>query len=87
LLKKKPNKKSMPKRQLVGTIVSDKMQKTVVVNVERVKEHPKYRKRYRISKNYKAHVESGEYKTGEKVLIEECAPKSRDKKWRVIKKV
>jgi len=77
----------MAKCQLIGTIISDKMQKTVVVNVERVKKHPKYQKRYRISKNYKAHVESGEYKTGEKVLIEECAPKSRDKKWRVVSKL
>ncbi len=77
----------MPKRQLVGTIISDKMQKTVVVNVERVKEHAKYRKRYRISKNYKAHVDSEEYKEGDKVLIEECKPISKDKKWRVISKL
>lgn len=77
----------MPKRQLIGKIISDKMQKTVVVNVEHVKEHPKYRKRYRISKNYKAHVEEGEYKTGDKVIIEECRPISKDKRWKVIKKI
>ena len=77
----------MPKRQLTGKIVSDKMQKTVVVNVERIKEHPKYKKRYRMSKNYKAHVESEEYKIGDKVTIEECSPISKDKRWRVIKKI
>ena len=77
----------MPKRQLTGKIISDKMQKTVVVNVERIKEHAKYKKRYRISKKYKAHAESGEYKIGDKVIIEECRPISKDKKWRVIKKI
>ena len=77
----------MPKRQLTGTIVSDKMQKTIVVKVERIKEHPKYLRRYRISKKYQAHVEQGEYKIGERVIIEECRPISKDKRWRVIKKV
>jgi len=77
----------MPKRQLTGTIVSDKMQKTIVVNVERIKEHPKYLKRYRISKKYQAHVEQGEYKIGERVIIEECRPISKNKRWRVIKKL
>ncbi len=77
----------MPKRQLTGTIVSDKMQKTIVVKVERIKEHPKYLRRYRISKKYQAHVEQGEYKIGERVIIEECRPISKNKRWRVIKKV
>ncbi len=77
----------MPKKQLTGTIVSDKMQKTVIVKVERIKEHPKYKRRYKIHKKYKAHVESGEYKTGDKVIIEECRPMSKEKKWRVIKKI
>ena len=77
----------MPKKQLTGTIISDKMQKTVVVKTERVKEHAKYKRRFRIHKNYKAHVESGEYKIGEKVVIEECQPLSKDKKWKVIKKI
>jgi len=76
----------MSKKQLTGTIISDKMQKTVVVEVERVKEHPKYKRRFKVHKNYKAHVESGEYKTGEKVVIEECLPVSKDKKWKVVKK-
>ncbi|MDP3995634.1 MAG: 30S ribosomal protein S17 [bacterium] len=77
----------MPKKQLTGTIISDKMQKTVVVKTERVKEHAKYKRRFRVHKNYKAHVESGEYKIGEKVVIEECQPLSKDKKWKVIKKI
>jgi len=77
----------MPKHQLTGTIVSNKMQKTVIVKVERLKEHPKYKRRYRLHKKYKAHDEKGEYKVGDKVIIEECRPISKEKKWRVIKKV
>ncbi|MBZ1348263.1 MAG: 30S ribosomal protein S17 [Candidatus Nealsonbacteria bacterium] len=77
----------MPKKQLIGIIVSDKMQKTKVVKVERIKEHPKYKRRYKIHKKYKAHDEKGEYKVGDKVIIEECRPLSKDKRWRVIKKI
>ena len=76
----------MPKKQLKGIVVSNKMQKTVVVKVERLKEHPKYKKRYRVHKKYKAHNEKGEYKIGDKVVIEECRPTSKDKKWKVIEK-
>ena len=76
----------MPKRQFIGTVVSDKMQKTVVVEVERIKIHPKYKRRYKIHKKYKAHDERGEYKVGDKVFIEECRPISKEKKWRVIGK-
>ena len=77
----------MAKRQLTGKIVSNKMQKTVVVQVERIKEHVKYKRRYKVRKKYKAHYEGGEFKIGDKVVIEECRPISKDKKWRVIKKV
>ena len=76
----------MPKRQLIGKVVSDKMKKTVVVEVERIKEHPKYKRRYKIHKKYKAHDEKGEYKVGDMVIIEESQPISKEKKWRVIKK-
>ncbi len=76
----------MPKKQLRGTIVSNKMQKTVVVRVERIKEHPRYKKRYKVHKKYKAHTEKGEYKIGDKVVIEECRPLSKEKRWRLIKK-
>ncbi len=75
----------MPKKRLKGTVVSDKMQKTVVVKVERIKAHPKYKKRYKISKNYKAHDEKQIFKTGDRVIIEECRPISRHKRWRVVK--
>jgi len=74
----------MPKKKLKGTVVSNKMQKTVVVEVERVKEHPKYKRRYRVHKKYKAHYDKGEYHVGDKVTIEECRPISKDKKWRVV---
>ncbi len=77
----------MPKKQLTGTVVSDKMQKTVVVEVARVKEHPKYKRRFRIHKKYKAHDERGEFKVGDKVVIEECRPISKEKRWRVVKKI
>lgn len=74
----------MPKRTLEGTIISDKMQKTVVVRVERPAEHPKYKKRFKVYKKYKAHIEGDGFKIGDKVTIEECRPVSKDKRWRVI---
>jgi len=74
----------MPKKRLKGTIVSNKMKDTVVVKVDRVKEHPKYKRRYKISKKYKAHTEKPEFEIGEKVVIEECSPKSKDKHWKVV---
>ncbi len=77
----------MPKRQLQGIITSNKMANTVVVKVERVKEHPKYKRRYKIHKKYKAHFDKEEYTLGDKVIIEECRPVSKDKKWKVIKKI
>lgn len=77
----------MSKKRLTGIVVSDKMQKTVVVKVERIKEHPKYKRRYKIHKKYKAHDESGEFHVGDKVIIEECPPISRDKNFKVLKKV
>jgi small subunit ribosomal protein S17 len=76
----------MPKKQLKGIIISDKLQKTVVVQVERLKEHTKYKKRYKVHKKYKAHDEKNQYKTGDNVIIEECRPLSKDKKWKVISK-
>lgn len=77
----------MAKKKLQGIIVSDKMQKTVVVEVERIQEHPKYKRRYKIHKKFKAHDEKGEYHTGDKVIIEETIPMSKDKRWIVIGKV
>ena len=77
----------MPKKKLQGIVVSDKMQKTVVVKVERIKEHPKYKRRYKVHKKYKAHDEKGEFHVGETVVMEECTPISKDKHWVVIKKI
>ncbi len=74
----------MPRKKLKGIVVSDKMNKTVVVRVERIKAHPKYEKRYRVHKKYKAHDEKNEYKIGDEVVIEECRPLSKEKKWRVV---
>ncbi len=69
-----------------GIVVSDKSDKTIVVNVDSVKVHPKYKKRYVVSQHYKVHDEKNEYKIGDKVIFIECRPLSRDKRWRVIKK-
>lgn len=77
----------MLKKQLKGLIVSDKMMKTVVVKVEKIKKHPKYKKRYQIFKKYKAHNPENKFKIGDKVIIEECRPLSKEKRWRIIKKI
>ncbi len=77
----------MSKKQLQGIVVSDKMEKTVVVKVERIIEHPKYKRRYKSHKKYKAHDENKEYHVGDNVVIEETAPISKDKCWKVIKKI
>lgn len=73
----------MPKRILKGTVVSAKMQKTVVISVTGVKAHPKYKKVVRVTKKYKAHSEGFDLKTGDRVIIEECRPISKDKHWMV----
>lgn len=77
----------MPKRELTGKIVSDKMQKTVVVRVETIKEHPKYKKKYKSHKKYKAHNESMDLKIGDMVTIREKTPISKEKRWEVISKI
>ncbi len=66
-----------------GVVVSDKMTKTVVVEVGRYTKHPLYGKYIKSSKRYKAHDEKNEYKVGDKVIIEETKPMSRDKHWKV----
>mgnify|MGYP001627506772 FL=1 len=77
----------MPKRVLTGLVVSDKGEKTVVVNVERKVKHPLYGKIIRRSKKYHAHDEGNEYKAGETVRIEETAPISKLKTWKVVGRV
>jgi small subunit ribosomal protein S17 len=75
------------KRRLTGVVVSDKMAKTRVVAVTRLKKHPKYLKHYKSTSKFKAHDETNQYKTGEVVVIEESRPISKDKKWTIISKI
>ena len=77
----------MPKRILVGTVVSDKTDKTVTVLVERKVKHPLYGKIIRRSKKYHAHDESNEFKPGDVVRIEETRPISKTKTWKVLDRV
>ena len=70
---------------LKGVVVSDKMDKTVVVGVSRFVKHPLYGKFYKISKRYKAHDEENKYKVGDKVEIMETKPISKDKHFRIVK--
>ena len=77
----------MPKRVLTGTVVSDKTDKTVVVKVERRVKHAMYGKIIKRSKKYHAHDETNEYREGETVRIEETAPISKLKTWKVIGRV
>ena len=71
------------RKQFIGTVVSDKMDKTVVVMVETLVKHPLYEKYVRRRKKYMAHDENNECRIGDKVLIEETRPLSRRKRWRV----
>ncbi len=73
------------KKTEVGIVVSDKMEKTVVVRVERLVKHPKYGKVMRRYKKFYAHDEKNECKVGDKVLIIETRPLSKLKRWRVLK--
>lgn len=74
----------MPRRILEGNVVSDKMDKTVTVLVERRTMHPVYKKYIRKSDKYAAHDEQNMYKVGDRVQIEECRPISKRKSWRVV---
>ncbi len=76
----------MPKRILEGTVVSDKGDKTIIVQVERTFLHPVLKKTVRRSKKYHAHDEANLVKAGETVRIVECAPKSKLKTWEVLPK-
>ncbi|MEY3471282.1 MAG: ribosomal protein [Candidatus Parcubacteria bacterium] len=76
--------KSKNNRTLKGIVVSTAMQKTVVVAVSRTKSDPLYKKRYKITKRYKAHNDNGSIKVGDEVTIKESRPLSRHKKWIVI---
>ncbi len=74
-------------RKLQGVVVSDKMQKTVVVAISNLKLHSKYKKYFNVTKRFKAHDEKNEYKVGDKVIIRESRPMSKEKRWVVMSKV
>ena len=82
-----PAKLAPKRRRFEGIVTSTAMAKTVVVEVTRVTWHPKYHKQFQTSKKFKVHDITGGFQVGDKVLIEECRPISKDKKWRVIKKM
>jgi len=75
--------RSPARKTQVGTVVSDKMQKTVVVEVQSRGRHPFYKKIIRHSRRFKAHDEAGDAHLGDKVLIAETRPLSKEKRWRV----
>jgi small subunit ribosomal protein S17 len=83
-MKNKTQTKEKNTKKLSGIVVSDKMDKTVTVEVERYVKHPKYGKFIRIRKKYKAHDEENKHKTGNKVVIKESKPISKDKHFRVV---
>ncbi len=72
------------KRRLKGFVISDKPAKTIIVRLTQRKMHPKYKKQYKVNKNYKVHDEKNIAKTGDQVIFEECRPLSKDKRWRLI---
>lgn len=77
----------MPKRIFTGEVISDRMDKTVVVAVTRRVQHPLYKKTIKRIKKFKAHDEENKYKVGDKVRIIESRPLSREKRWVVLQKV
>lgn len=79
--------KKASKRKFEGEVVSDKMDKTVVIKITTLKNHPKYKKQTKVTRKFKAHDEKNQFKVGDIVLVEECRPLSAQKKWRVIKKI
>ena len=81
------NISKVQKRQLSGIIMSTKMALTAVVEVTRLKQHPMYHKYYKTSKRYKAHNPENRFQTGDKVIIEETKPISKDKSWIIVEKL
>ena len=75
------------RKSRTGVVVSDKMDKTIVVKIVRTWQHPLYKKTMRSSKKYKAHDEQNAAKVGDKVLITETRPISKDKRWRLVEVV
>ena len=76
--------KSVNKREMEAYVVSDKMDKTVVVQIKKRVQHPVFKKYYTVRKKYKAHDEGNSCHNGDKVLIRQCRPLSREKRWVVV---
>ncbi len=74
----------MPKRILTGTVTSNQNEQTITVSVERRFTHPVLKKTIRKSKKYRAHDEKNEFNVGDTVRIQECAPRSKTKRWEVL---
>ena len=72
------------RRTITGTVVSDKMSKTAVVEVLRLKKHKKYKKYFKVTKRFKAHNPDNQYHAGDKVIIKETPPMSKEKRWIVV---
>lgn len=79
------DEKKKNKKRFIGVVVSDKMQKTRVVEVTRIFQHPLYKKYIKVKRKFKAHDEENKTKVGDKVLIEETRPLSKEKHFRIIK--
>ncbi|OWK27210.1 MAG: 30S ribosomal protein S17 [Parcubacteria group bacterium GW2011_GWA2_38_13b] len=79
----KNNNSIIKKRRLKGIVVSDKMDKTLVVRIDIFKKHSRYHKYFTVSKKFKVHDEENKYKIGDRVVVEECRPLSKGKRWTV----
>lgn len=77
-------KKSIVQRKLKGVVVSDAMDKTRVVAVDRVKKHPRYHRYFTVTQRYKAHDEKNQTKKGDQVTIIHARPYSKEKRWRIL---
>lgn len=77
-------KQQKMKQTLKGVVVSDKMQKTITIAVTRFIQHPKYKKRYKVTKKFKVHDEMRLAKMGDVVLVASCSPKSKDKNFKLV---
>jgi len=85
-MKQKKEKREKIIRSFQGVVVSSKMDQTAVVEVERIKMHPLYKKRIKVHKRFHVHNPDNKYKQGDKVEFCECRPLSKTKRWRIIKK-
>jgi small subunit ribosomal protein S17 len=84
---KNDREKNIKKRRLAGIVVSDRMSKTRVIAISSLKKHSKYLKYFKTTTKLKAHDEKNEYHSGDKVIIEETRPMSKEKRWKIIQRL